>query len=91
MTAFEDVFVLKALWPSLVDTYPSTVPELPVSSIFSFNKSSGLAADRKTFQLPRMKQQCPKCDSTEAVFFQSQQRTSDTGMVSFLSCALPKV
>ena len=38
-------------------------------------------------QLPRTNKQCPKCDSTEAVFFQSQQRTAETGMVCcFRNC-----
>ena len=32
-------------------------------------------------QLPRSNKQCPKCNEMEAVFFQSQQRTSETGMV----------
>lgn len=32
-------------------------------------------------QLPRSNKQCPSCDGTEAVFFQSQQRTAETGMV----------
>ncbi|KAG8166199.1 hypothetical protein KVR01_004751 [Diaporthe batatas] len=31
-------------------------------------------------ELPRANRQCPKCGHNEAVFFQSQQRTRDTGM-----------
>lgn len=33
-------------------------------------------------QLPRIEKPCPNCNETEAVFFQSQQRTAETGMVS---------
>ena len=33
-------------------------------------------------QLPRSNKTCPSCGHGEAVFFQSQQRTADTGMVS---------
>ncbi|OQU94741.1 hypothetical protein CLAIMM_01052 isoform 2 [Cladophialophora immunda] len=32
--------------------------------------------------LPRAPKKCPKCRETEAVYFQSQQRAADTGMVS---------
>lgn len=32
-------------------------------------------------QLPRSNKQCPSCHETEAVFFQSQQRSAETGMV----------
>ncbi|KAK4143129.1 DNA-directed RNA polymerase II subunit RPB9 [Dichotomopilus funicola] len=32
-------------------------------------------------QLPRSKKNCPACNHTEAVFFQSQQRSTETGMV----------
>lgn len=34
-------------------------------------------------QLPRSNKDCPRCHESEAVFFQSQQRTSETGMVNF--------
>ncbi|OMP83511.1 DNA-directed RNA polymerase II subunit RPB9 [Diplodia seriata] len=33
--------------------------------------------------LPRSNKPCPKCGETEAVFFQSQQRTAETGMVCY--------
>ncbi|KAK0717661.1 hypothetical protein B0T26DRAFT_710481 [Lasiosphaeria miniovina] len=37
--------------------------------------------------LPRSKNQtCPSCGNDEAVFFQSQQRTSETGMKLFYVC-----
>jgi len=36
-------------------------------------------------QLPRSNKQCPHCKETEAVFFQSQQRSAETGMVSWSS------
>lgn len=36
-------------------------------------------------QLPRSNKECPKCHETEAVFFQSQQRTAETGMVCLLA------
>ncbi|KAL2434203.1 hypothetical protein ABEF95_004984 [Exophiala dermatitidis] len=32
--------------------------------------------------LPHATQRCPKCGETDAVYFQSQQRAADTGMVS---------
>lgn len=32
-------------------------------------------------QLPRSNKQCPNCHENEAVFFQSQQRSAETGMV----------
>jgi hypothetical protein len=32
-------------------------------------------------QLPRAVKSCPKCHENEAVYFQSQQRAADTGMV----------
>ena len=37
-------------------------------------------------QLPRSNKQCPHCRETEAVFFQSQQRSAETGMVSLFRC-----
>ena len=33
-------------------------------------------------QLPRSTKECPQCKHNEAVFFQSQERKDDTGMVS---------
>lgn len=33
-------------------------------------------------QLPRAQKLCPRCSNDEAVYFQSQQRTAETGMVS---------
>lgn len=38
-------------------------------------------------QLPRANKICPKCRHDDAVFFQSQQRTAETGMVSGHSCS----
>jgi DNA-directed RNA polymerase II subunit RPB9 len=38
--------------------------------------------------LPRAKRSCPACNHDEAVFFQSQQRSAETGMVSSLTAAL---
>lgn len=34
-------------------------------------------------QLPRANKKCPSCNHEEAVFFQSQQRSAETGMVRF--------
>ncbi|KAI9902391.1 hypothetical protein N3K66_001743 [Trichothecium roseum] len=36
--------------------------------------------------LPRSKSVCPACRHNEAVFFQSQQRSDDTGMKLFYVC-----
>lgn len=36
-------------------------------------------------QLPRSNKTCPSCKHEEAVFFQSQQRSAETGMVSYTS------
>ncbi|KAA6413664.1 MAG: DNA-directed RNA polymerase II subunit RPB9 [Lasallia pustulata] len=36
--------------------------------------------------LPRSNKQCPSCHETEAVFFQSQQRSAETGMKLFYVC-----
>ncbi|KZF21569.1 DNA directed RNA polymerase II 15 kDa subunit [Xylona heveae TC161] len=36
--------------------------------------------------LPRSNKQCPSCSETEAVFFQSQQRSAETGMKLFYVC-----
>ena len=36
-------------------------------------------------QLPRTTQRCPYCHENDAVYFQSQQRAADTGMVSGLA------
>lgn len=36
--------------------------------------------------LPRSSKTCPSCGHGEAVFFQSQQRTADTGMKLFYVC-----
>jgi len=33
-------------------------------------------------QLPHAEEQCKKCGTKDAVYFQSQQRTAETGMVS---------
>lgn len=39
-------------------------------------------------QLPRAQKLCPRCSNDEAVYFQSQQRTAETGMVS--ASSLPR-
>ncbi|KAL1892160.1 DNA-directed RNA polymerase II core subunit rpb9 [Ceratocystis pirilliformis] len=36
--------------------------------------------------LPRSNKQCPVCSHPEAVFFQSQQRSAETGMKLFYVC-----
>jgi len=36
--------------------------------------------------LPRSNKQCPSCNEMEAVFFQSQQRSAETGMKLFYVC-----
>ncbi|KAH8898363.1 hypothetical protein GQ53DRAFT_678539 [Thozetella sp. PMI_491] len=36
--------------------------------------------------LPRANKTCPACNHDQAVFFQSQQRTSETGMKLFYVC-----
>ncbi|KAI1053318.1 hypothetical protein LB506_012228 [Fusarium annulatum] len=36
--------------------------------------------------LPRSTKTCPSCQHTEAVFFQSQQRSAETGMKLFYVC-----
>lgn len=36
--------------------------------------------------LPRSNKQCPNCHENEAVFFQSQQRSAETGMKLFYVC-----
>ncbi|KAI4278914.1 MAG: hypothetical protein L6R38_005129 [Xanthoria sp. 2 TBL-2021] len=36
--------------------------------------------------LPRSNKRCPKCHEVEAVFFQSQQRSAETGMKLFYVC-----
>ncbi|KAH0490727.1 hypothetical protein TgHK011_002183 [Trichoderma gracile] len=36
--------------------------------------------------LPRSNKTCPKCAHQEAVFFQSQERSADTGMKLFYVC-----
>ncbi|KAK7221291.1 hypothetical protein V2G26_009294 [Clonostachys chloroleuca] len=36
--------------------------------------------------LPRSNKPCPNCAHTEAVFFQSQQRSAETGMKLFYVC-----
>lgn len=43
------------------------------------------------FQLPRSNKLCPSCGETEAVFFQSQQRSAETGMVGLFSCYSPEI
>lgn len=36
--------------------------------------------------LPRISKPCPTCGETEVVFFQSQQRTAETGMKLYYVC-----
>ncbi len=36
--------------------------------------------------LPRSNKECPKCNNTEAVFFQSQARRAETRMTLFFVC-----
>lgn len=36
--------------------------------------------------LPRSNKECPSCHEPEAVFFQSQQRSAETGMKLFYVC-----
>ncbi|KAJ4159408.1 uncharacterized protein LMH87_008310 [Akanthomyces muscarius] len=38
--------------------------------------------------LPRSNKTCPRCNHEEAVFFQSQQRSAETGMKLFYVCCL---
>ena len=40
-------------------------------------------------QLPRAVKRCPRCKETDAVYFQSQQRASDTGMVGLSVAVSP--
>ena len=39
-------------------------------------------------QLPRTQKTCPRCNERDAVYFQSQQRAAETGMVSNMSLFL---
>jgi hypothetical protein len=39
-----------------------------------------------TSQLPRAIKKCPRCKENDAVYFQSQQRAADTGMVRLHCC-----
>jgi len=36
--------------------------------------------------LPRVQKPCPSCKENDAVFFQSQQRTAETGMKLYFVC-----
>ncbi|KAK3295330.1 uncharacterized protein B0H64DRAFT_358847 [Chaetomium fimeti] len=45
-----------------------------------------IASGRKPQVLPRAKRTCPACNHDEAVFFQSQQRSAETGMKLFYVC-----
>jgi DNA-directed RNA polymerase II subunit RPB9 len=38
--------------------------------------------------LPRSNKNCPRCNHDEAVFFQSQQRSAETGMKLFYVCCV---
>jgi DNA-directed RNA polymerase subunit M/transcription elongation factor TFIIS len=48
-----------------------------------FSASDRLLLTRFILQLPRSNKTCPKCKTEDAVFFQSQQRSAETGMVCF--------
>ncbi|CAI6337384.1 unnamed protein product [Periconia digitata] len=49
--------------------------------------TAGVTADiGQDFTLPRVQKECPKCHEHEAVYFQSQQRTEDTGMKLYFVC-----
>jgi len=43
-------------------------------------------ADVEPVQLPHVDRECPnaRCGARDAVYFQSQQRTAETGMVSIM-------
>ena len=57
---------------------------------YTARKYQAPLADLIFLQLPRSTQRCPKCRNTDAVHFQSQQRTNETGMVSLvLFASLP--
>jgi hypothetical protein len=53
--------------------------KLSTCCVFQFHKSILTVL---LLQLPRSNKTCPKCKTEDAVFFQSQQRTAETGMVS---------
>lgn len=55
----------------------------PYSAFPHFNTDLDITP---TTQLPRSNKLCPKCHETEAVFFQSQQRSAETGMKLFYVC-----
>ena len=46
----------------------------------------GCSTDVFSSQLPRSNKLCPSCHENEAVFFQSQQRSAETGMKLFYVC-----
>ncbi|KAF2003142.1 hypothetical protein P154DRAFT_111380 [Amniculicola lignicola CBS 123094] len=54
----------------------------------SVGDTAGITQDVATDPtLPRTQQPCPACGENEAVFFQSQQRTADTGMRLYYVCS----
>jgi DNA-directed RNA polymerase II subunit RPB9 len=53
-----------------------------------FCSIESMSANITVFQLPRSNKACPKCKAEDAVFFQSQQRSAETGMVLLSSYPL---
>lgn len=63
--------------------------EAPLNLSWSFQTRLELSvANYFLAQLPRTAKLCPGCGENEAVFFQSQQRSAETGMVSSIPLCL---
>lgn len=54
-------------------------------SLLLLRVCTATCADGWVLQLPHAAVECKKCHARDAVFFQSQQRTPETGMVRVLS------
>ncbi|KAI1167495.1 hypothetical protein F5B18DRAFT_442376 [Nemania serpens] len=87
---------------SLVDRFSAcgglVIPHLSEESISQYlpfdmalddpeaDPPEALGMEPSFYDLPRSNQTCPACQHDEAVFFQSQQRSAETGMKLFYVC-----
>lgn len=75
--------VLEALGCVSPDSRYTLLPSLlPLPLLGFYRELAANAISLASCQLPRSNKICPVCKHDEAVFFQSQQRSAETGMVS---------
>ncbi|RDA88953.1 hypothetical protein CP532_0617 [Ophiocordyceps camponoti-leonardi (nom. inval.)] len=69
------------------DMHPEVAPDdATVHELMSLNAGDNVNDVARPRLLPRSNKTCPRCNHEEAVFFQSQERSAETGMKLFYVC-----